>query len=303
MQVSSSLRILLSLLLLAVHPNLSTAQNPRSAKAQSMKAPATYSVWQEVSFDSHMFLQLNPGWYRLKNSHIYFVIYPDMATMSRGLDRIAYFIEKLETKGTIVLRSKIKGNAFFGHDYSLEDIAEFFNNIKHKRLEFDLFNEELALKKHLLKQKILKLDRLGKYHGQERTALLGFTKADQYPSNVSPKPLDIYIHEIFHGLWFTTDYRHAIAAYWNRIPEQEKNIITDILYQRAKYNPHDLPLMQREFASYFRDYKGQEILSSSRARELEISQLEEYQRELRKIEQPYIDALTHKGNFSPNVPR
>ena len=257
------LGILLSLPLLAVHPNLAMAQNPRSSMAQSRQAPATYSAWQEVSFDFNMFLQLNPGWYRLQNSNIYFVIYPDMAAMSRGLDRLAYFIEKAETKGNIVLRSKIQGNAFLGHDYSVEGIAEFFNKIKQKRLEFDLFNEEWHLKKQLLKPKILKSDRLGKYHGQERTALLGFTKADQYPANVSPKPLDIYIHEIFHGLWFTTDYRHDIAAYWNRIPEQEKKIIIDFLYQRAKYDPNDSPLIQREFASYFRDYEGQEILSSS----------------------------------------
>jgi len=286
------LGMFLSLPPLAVHPHLSMAQNPRSATAQNRKVPATYSAWQEVSFDSHMFLQLHPGWYHLKNSNIYFVIYPDMTAMSRGLDRVACFIEKSETKGTIVLRSEIKVNTFFGHDYSVEDIAKFFNKVKKERREFDLSNEERDLKEHLLKTKLLKLDRLGKYHGQERAALLGFTKADQYPSDVSPRPMHIYIHEIFHGLWFTTDYRHDIAVYWNRIPAQEKKIIIDILYQRAQYDPNDLPLIQREFASYFRDYEGQEILASSEAQQLAISQLEEYQRELRNIEQPYIKALT-----------
>jgi hypothetical protein len=77
------LGMFLSLPPLAVHPNLSMAQNPRSATAQNMKVPASYSAWQEVLFDSDMFLQLHPGWYRLKNSHIYFVIYPDMSAMSR----------------------------------------------------------------------------------------------------------------------------------------------------------------------------------------------------------------------------
>jgi len=78
----SMLGMFLSLPPLAVHPHLSMAQNPRSATAQSRKVPATYSAWQEVSFDFHRFLQLHPGWYRLKNSTIYFIIYPDMTAMS-----------------------------------------------------------------------------------------------------------------------------------------------------------------------------------------------------------------------------
>jgi len=218
-----------------------------------------------------------------------------MAAMSRGLDRLAYFVEKSETKGTILLRSAMKGHAFIGHDYSLESIAKFFNTMRSEGLEFDLFNEERELKEQLFKIKILTADSVGQYQGQARTALLGFTQAEQYPADVSPKPREIYRHEIFHGLWFTTDYRHDIAAYWDRIPAQEKHMIRDILYQRAKYDPNDLPLMQREFASYFRDYKGQEMLSPSNAQQFDISKLEAYQRALRKIEQPYLQALTHKG--------
>jgi hypothetical protein len=218
-----------------------------------------------------------------------------MAAMSRGLDRLAYFVEKSATKGTILLRSAMQGNAFIGHDYSLESIAKFFNKVQSEKLEFDLFNEERELKAQLFKIKILQADRVGKYHGQARTALLGFTQAEQYPADVSPKPREIYRHEIFHGLWFTTDYHHDIAAYWHRIPAQEKHVIRDILYQRAKYNPQDLLLMQREFASYFRDYKGQEILSPSNAHQVDIAKLEAYQRELRKIEQPYLKVLTQKG--------
>lgn len=191
--------------------------------------------------------------------------------------------------------SAIKGNAFIGHDYSLESIAKFFNRIRIERFEFDLFNEERELKKQLLKIKILKTDNQGTYQGQKRTALLGFAQADQYPADVSPKPQEIYRHEIFHGLWFTTDYRYAIANYWERIPAQEKQIIRDILYQRAKYDPQDVLLMQREFASYFRDYKGQEMLSPGNMQQIAISKFEEYQQALRKIEQPYLQALTQKG--------
>jgi hypothetical protein len=204
-------------------------------------------------------------------------------------------VEKSATKGAIILGSAIKGNAFLGHDYSLESIAKFFNRMRIERLEFDLFNEERELKKQLLKINVLKTDSGGTYQGQKRTALLGFAQAEQYPADVSPKPQEIYRHEIFPGLWFTTNYRYDIADYWRRIPAQEKQIIREILYHRAQYDPQDVLLMQREFASYFRDYKGQELLSPSNTQQMAISTLEAYQRELRKIELPYLQALTQKG--------
>ena len=68
-------------------------------------------------------------------------------------------------------------------------------------------------------------------------------------------------------------------------------MISAVLHQRAQYDPHDVPLIQREFASYFRDYLAQEVLSSSLAHALGILKLAEYQHELRKIEQPYIRML------------
>jgi hypothetical protein len=285
----------LSLPPLVGQTNLAMTQPPRSAPAHNMLTLAPSATWQVVAFDAQRFLHLPPGWYRVKNSQIYFVIYPDMAAMARGLDRVAYFVEKSATKGTLLLRSAMTGNAFFGHDYSLDSIAQFFNKIRRERLDADLFDEERHLREQLFKTKLLRAARRGTYQGQKRTALLGFTQAEQYPAAMSPTPQDIYTHEIVHGLWFTTDYCHEIAAYWQRIPVQEQHMIKEMLYQRAGYDPKDLRLMQREFASYFRDYEGHAMHSSGKGQQLAISQLEAYQRELRHIEHPYMQALTQHG--------
>lgn len=280
--------LMLSLVLLLVLPPGATAQPPRDAAARRRPAPV---IWQEVAFDLSRFLQLNPGWYRLQNANIYFVIYPDLTSMARGLDRVAYFVEKSDTKGRIVRQENIRDNVFHGHDYSLQDLARFFHHVQYNSVRRDLFQEERELRSRLLQQGVLWFNKAGYYRGLAKTALLGFAKADQYPADTLPRPLDIYMHEIFHGLWFTTTYRQDVAAYWHRLPGHEQQSIIDILYQRGQYNPRDVPLIQREFASYFRDYRGQALLTSSTALALGIPKLEEYQHELRKIEQPYVRAL------------
>ncbi|MGE3536705.1 MAG: hypothetical protein AB7N91_04600 [Candidatus Tectimicrobiota bacterium] len=259
--------------------------------APSSVANADPALWQEVPFDAQMFLHMQPGWYRVQHSSIYFVIYPDMPAMARGLDRVAYFVEKSATRGIIVHKDRIQDNAFYGHDYSLEDLARFFNDLRRKRLRHDIFAEERALRERLVAQRLLVADKRGHYTGTPHTALLGFAQAAAYPANTLPRPRDIYIHEMFHGIWFTTTYRQDVAAYWQRLPAHEQQAIIDILYQRAQYDPRNLPLIQREFASYFRDYHPQGVLSSPLAQELGLAKLEEYQRELRSIEQPYMHLL------------
>ena len=134
--------VVLGLILVATSPPLAYAQQPPATARRNQSAPG---VWQTVPFDTQMFLRLQPGWYRLQDSMIYFVIYPDMASMARGLDRAAYFIEKAATKGVIVPRDRIQGNAFYGHDYSLKDLAHFFNTLRRQRSRHDMFREERRL--------------------------------------------------------------------------------------------------------------------------------------------------------------
>lgn len=283
-----SLGLGLSLLLTAGCPTLGLAQPPTVPNSSRQAAPV---LWQEVTCDFHKLLQLLPGWYRLQNSSMYFVIYADLASMARGLDRLAYFVEKPATKGVVVPQARLQGNVFYGHDYSLTDVARFFTALAQQSGEQESFPEERLLRERLLQAGLLRLDQRDQYTGQAQTALLGFVQAAAYPASTLPRPLDIYKHEIFHGLWFTTAYRHDVAAYWQRLPAQEQQTIIDILHQRGQYDPHDLPLIQREFAAYFRDYRGQAVLASATAQTLSIRKLEAYQHALRLIEQPYLHVL------------
>jgi hypothetical protein len=151
----------LNLLPLVGQTNLAMTQPSQSATAPSLPALVPAATGQVVAFDAQRFLHLPPGWYRVKNSQIYFVIYPDMAAMARGLDRVAYFVEKAATKGTLLFRSAMTGNAFFGHDYSLDSMAQFFNQVRRARLDADLSDEERHLREQLVKTKLLRTERGG----------------------------------------------------------------------------------------------------------------------------------------------
>ncbi|MEI8094945.1 MAG: hypothetical protein WCG80_12100 [Spirochaetales bacterium] len=156
--------------------------------------------------------------------------------------RLAFFVEKTGTRGTLVSDEALAGqHGWNAHDYAASDLANFYSLAAVR--QFPLNPSELELRERLVASGILLVEGGGWKAGQG--AVLGV-------SAESPPTLRgfLFTHEGFHGLYFTSDeFRRGVRDRWNQLSEGTKKAFRSFL-AFSQYDPTDEPLMINEFQAY-----------------------------------------------------
>lgn len=156
--------------------------------------------------------------------------------------RLAFFVEKKGYVGKIYTMDELGNkNDWNGHDYNAVDLAEFFN-----RADYDnvvLTNGEEILKNILTNTKVLIQTKKGYSPGVG--AVISISRST--PPNLRYL---ILRHEIYHGLYFTSDkLRNYVGLVWEELEEESRKIITMFL-DSLTYDVTNKDLLKNEFLAY-----------------------------------------------------
>jgi hypothetical protein len=187
------------------------------------------------------------AWPRLPGVLIY-----DTATyevQERFFRRLAFFVEKPETAGTIPSLASVEGRrSWNAHDYRAEDLARFFSLAGNAPLT----DEESRLREALLA------------HGVIRGAGSSYEPGEGAVLSISRESTEqlrelLVTHEAFHGVFFTLPaYREACRSAWDALAEDEREVWL-AFFDLKGYNTADPYLMVNEFQSYLLQQERAEV--------------------------------------------
>lgn len=189
------------------------------------------SAWRRS--DAEMF-----AWSRLPAVLIF-----DTATyeiQERFFRRLAFFVEKPETAGTVPSLESVEGRrSWNAHDYRPEDLASFFT----RAAPGPFTEEEVRLRDALVVHGIIRADGDGFAPGTG--AVLSISRE----SSDALREL-LVTHEAFHGVFFALPaYRDACQAAWNALSSDEQAVWIGY-FDLKGYNTADPYLVVNEFQSY-----------------------------------------------------
>jgi hypothetical protein len=167
----------------------------------------------------------------------------DTATLEvqeRYFRRLAYFVEKPETAGTVPSLESVEGRrSWNAHDYRAEDLARFFT----LAAPGPFTGEELLLRDALVTHGIIRADGDGFAPGTG--AVLSISRE----SSDALREL-LVTHEAFHGVFFALPaYRDACQAAWDALTSDERAVWIGY-FDLKGYNTADPYLVVNEFQSY-----------------------------------------------------
>jgi len=187
----------------------------------------------------------NPSheWFQWSANNVLILVTRSYAVQDDYFKRLAYFVEKTGTRGTLVSDANLSGkHGWNAHDYDATDLARFFTLASQKG--FPLNPRERELRGRLADSGMLKATASGVWQATVG-AVLGI-------SMESPPPLRgfLFTHEGFHGLYFTDqEFRRGVRDLWNQLSRSTQQAFIAFL-AASQYDPADLPLMINEFQSY-----------------------------------------------------
>jgi hypothetical protein len=189
------------------------------------------SAWRDP--DAEVF-----AWSRMPGVLIF-----DTATyevQERFFRRLAFFVEKPETAGTIPSLEDVEGRrSWNAHDYRAEDLARFFSLAAGGTLT----PEESRLRDVLLASGIIRAD--GDGYAPGAGAVLSISRE----SSATLREL-LMTHEAFHGVFFALPaYRDACRAAWEALGDDERAVWLGFLDLKG-YNTADPYLVVNEFQAY-----------------------------------------------------
>jgi hypothetical protein len=167
----------------------------------------------------------------------------DTATLEvqeRFFRRLAFFVEKPETAGTVPSLESVEGRrSWNAHDYRAEDLARFFT----LAVPGPFTEEELSLRDVLVAHGIIRADGDGFAPGTG--AVLSISRE----SSDALREL-LVTHEAFHGVFFALPaYRDDCQAAWDELTGDERAVWIGYLDLKG-YNTADPYLVVNEFQSY-----------------------------------------------------
>ena len=178
------------------------------------------------------------AWSRLPTVLIF-----DTATyevQERFFRRLAFFVEKPETAGTVPSLESVEGRrSWNAHDYRAEDLASFFT----RAAPGPFTEEELLLRETLVA------------HGIISAGGDGFAPGTGAVLSISRESTDalrelLVTHEAFHGVFFALPaYRDACQAAWDALSDDERAVWIGY-FDLKGYNTADPYLVVNEFQSY-----------------------------------------------------
>jgi hypothetical protein len=177
-------------------------------------------------------------------------LYPDIlimdtvsyAVQSEFFKRLAFFVEKAGTAGSLVPDSQLaKRHGWNAHDYRAEDLARFFSRA---RLEaFSLGDREQHLLDILL--------RTGIVTEAGDSFLPGVGGLIALSQESEPRLRSLFmVHEGYHGVFFLdARYQAAVRSVWEELSGLEQQFWKEFLLLR-NYNVADEYLVINEFQAY-----------------------------------------------------
>ncbi|MDR2053368.1 MAG: hypothetical protein LBP80_08130, partial [Treponema sp.] len=147
----------------------------------------------------------------------------DYAVQERLFKRLAFFVEKRDYRGRLVLDRELAGlHGWNAHDYRAEDLARFFEAA---RLDnFPLLDEERGLYTLLLENGVLRREPGGKIVPGTGAVLSISRESSDYLRG------RFMTHECFHGLFFIDeDFRNFSAARWENLSPEAKRFFSSYL--------------------------------------------------------------------------
>ncbi|MBN1687158.1 MAG: hypothetical protein JW852_10915 [Spirochaetales bacterium] len=164
------------------------------------------------------------------------------AVQSEFFKRLAFFVEKSGSAGSLLSDEKISGkHGWNAHDYQAEDLARFFNRAKAEN--FQLGERELLLREILVNRGIIR-DGNGVW-------LPGAGGLLSLSQESTPRLRELFMaHEGYHGIFFTDPgYRKISFAVWSSLSPLEQRFWREFLALR-EYNVNDEFLVVNEFQAY-----------------------------------------------------
>lgn len=202
-------------------------------------------------WDSHLWRQSDYEFFQVEElPNSYFLRFSTYDIQSDWLTRLAFFVEKKDSRGTVISQEQAKvRKGWNAHDYRVEDIVRFFNEVN--KFKLGLTQGEQQLQDLLMQEKLIvqKDDtyKAQKYSNGNEYAVL--TIADSSSSELKYR---LFRHEFIHGLYFTyPELRSTVSDLWDDLPEEIKHIFTYLL-EGSNYDiSHDYLVKNEYFAFLF----------------------------------------------------
>ncbi len=166
----------------------------------------------------------------------------DYRLQSAFLKRLAFFVEKKGTAGTLLTDEELKGrHGWNAHDYRAEDLARFFTLARQQ--QFSLNEQEKTLRRMLLEYGIIEAS------GEEfRGGEGGFLSFAQ--ESTQRLRYLFASHEGYHGFFFAApEFRREVRSIWESLSPEEQQFWHRFLRWKT-YNTEDTYLVVNEFQAY-----------------------------------------------------
>jgi len=168
--------------------------------------------------------------------------FKDYATQDRYLKRLAFFVEKLGYRGTLLKDEDIAAlHGWNAHDYGSEDLAAFFRAAREKSFPLDAAEKELE--GVLLREAVI-VESGGTFEpGKGAMISIARESGDALRWTFA-------VHESTHAIFFSdADYRRFARSLWSSLEEREKWFWKTYLGWAA-YDVGSDYLMGNEFQAY-----------------------------------------------------
>jgi hypothetical protein len=164
------------------------------------------------------------------------------AVQSAFLKRLAFFVEKAVSAGSLVSDEYLEGkHGWNAHDYRAEDLARFFNRARRER--FSLGERELHLLEILLENGVVQ--KTGEEFEPGAGGIITLSQES------TPRLRSLFmVHEGYHGVFFSDlRYERAVFSAWETLSDLEREFWHEFLLLR-NYNHKDKYLVVNEFQAY-----------------------------------------------------
>lgn len=157
--------------------------------------------------------------------------------------RLAFFVEKLEFRGTLHANSEIADlHGWNAHDYRAEDLAAFFEEAR--RTRFLLNYEEGELARILVSAGIIRRNAAGQFIPGEGAIISISRESPDYLRH------RFMVHEAFHAVFFIDeDFRNFSRRRFENLSPQAKAFILSY-FELQKYDITDPYLVVNEFMAH-----------------------------------------------------
>lgn len=172
----------------------------------------------------------------------------------RFFRRMAFFVEKEGYKGRLLTNEELGDmHGYNAHDYSAQSMANFFN--KAAELNFNLNEEELLLKRILIKNGLLESD--GFYVKANEGGLVSISRETPGWSRAN-----LLAHEGWHTIFFRdAEFRNFVSAVYYTFDPDSLAFLIDYFKSQPSlgYDINDEYLMHNEFMAYIMQNRFSEV--------------------------------------------